>query len=181
MADDDLSVRSSRELLGMYARILKELMRREVIRTLNAPAGDLAEALVTRAYGGVIAPNSEKSYDVRAADGRLLQVKARVIASTARTKPIQFSVFRSWDFDSAIFIVMAAEDYEVLAAIEVPMASVRDRSAEVAWVGGSRLAVSLVVLAGLPGAVDRTREVRDAFEDLDSKAIGADGPNPGID
>lgn len=162
----DLSTRSTRELLGTYAAILRELVRRGVTRTLNAPAGDLAETLSAKVYDATLAPNSEKSWDLRSADGRLIQVKARVIASAAQTKPVQFSVFRSWGFDAALFVVFAAETYDILAAIEVPVSSVEAKSGATAWVGGSRLTVSLAVLRGLPGAVERTEEFAAALRSL---------------
>lgn len=159
----DLGALSVGALLSTYAGILRELVRRGVIRTLNAPAGDLAESVASRIYEGELAPNSEKSWDVRALDQRLIQVKSRVIASASRAKPIQFSVFRSWGFDAAIFIVFAAETYEVVAAIELPMESVRTKAGDVAWVGGSRLTVSLPVLRALPAAVDRTEQIAAAL------------------
>lgn len=155
-------------MLALYAGVLRELLDRKVIRTLNAPAGDLAETLVAKAYGGALAPNSEKSWDIQGADGRLIQVKARVIAANAVTKPIQFSVFRSWDFDAAVFVVLAADSYEVVAAVELPVETVRGKAAQVAWVGGARVTVSLAVLKGLAGALDRTAEIRDALENLDA-------------
>lgn len=68
----------TQELLRLYAQILTELLRRGVVRSRNAPAGDLAELLVARAYSGDLAPLSEKSWDVDAG-GRKLQVKSRVI------------------------------------------------------------------------------------------------------
>jgi len=162
----DLAALSLRSLLQSYSAILRELLRRGVIRTLNAPAGDLAESLSTVAYRGSLAPNSEKSWDLQDSDGRLIQVKSRVIAAASRTKPVQFSVFRSWDFDAATFVVFEAETYDVLAAIEVPAHSVRAKSREVAWVGGSRLTVSIAMLSSLPGAVDRTADYRGALDRL---------------
>ncbi|GAA4384695.1 DUF6998 domain-containing protein [Agromyces bauzanensis] len=162
----DLRDWSVSALLAAYAGILRELVQRGLIRTLNAPAGDLAETLAAKSYDGALAPNSEKSWDIRAFDGRLIQVKSRVIASTSRTKPVQFSVFRSWGFDVAIFVVFAAETYEVLAAIELPMQSVREKAGDVAWVGGSRLTVSIAVLQALPEAVDRTPEFAAALTAL---------------
>lgn len=158
---------TTHELLRQYAGILRELRSRGIIRTLNAPAGDLAETLTARAYSGSLAPNSEKSWDVTADDGRLLQVKSRVIAATALTKPIQFSIFRSWDFDAAVFVVIAAETYEILAAFEVPADAVRGRAGVSAWVGGQRLTLSLVGLGALPGCVDVTARLQAALADLD--------------
>jgi hypothetical protein len=159
---------TTHELLRQYAGILRELRDRGFIRTLNAPAGDLAETLTARAYAGALAPNSEKSWDVTAGDGRLLQVKSRVIAASARFKPTQFSVFRSWGFDAAVFVVFAAETYEILAAYEVPASAVRERASVSAWVGGQRLTLSLVSLAALPGCVDVTPRLQAALENLDA-------------
>lgn len=169
MTPDDLhpSNFTSHELLRQYAGILGELRARGVIRTLNAPAGDLAETLTARAYLGELAPNSEKSWDVRAADGRLLQVKSRVIAASALSKPIQFSVFRSWDFDAAVFLVLAAESYEVLGAFEVTSSVVLARASTTAWVGGERITLSLASLEALPGCIDVTIRLQAALESLD--------------
>ncbi|WP_202972909.1 DUF7002 family protein [Microterricola pindariensis] len=169
----DLGSQSTRELLRLYSGVLGELAERSVIRTLNAPAGDLAETLVATAYTGALAPNSEKSWDVSTGDGRLLQVKSRVVKASAIRKPIQFSVFRSWTFDAAVFVVFAAESYDVLAGIEVPAASVEAKALATGWVGGSRLTVSLAVLRALPGAVDRTFELQRAYERID--VAGATG------
>ena len=167
---------SSQELLQQYAGILRELRARGVIRSLNAPAGDLAETLTARAYSGELAPNSEKSWDVRAADGRLLQVKTRVIASSAATKPIQFSVFRSWTFDAAVFLILAAESYDVLGAFEVTSSVVRARAADSVWVGGARITLSLSILAALPGCVDVTSSLRAALESLDFRVADNAAP-----
>lgn len=52
------------ELLEHSGRALGELRRRGVVRTANAPAGDLAERLVADAMRGELAPNSQKSWDV---------------------------------------------------------------------------------------------------------------------
>jgi hypothetical protein len=166
----DPTAYSAHELLRQYADILRELRKRRIIRTANAPAGDLAETLVARAYSGMLAPNSEKSWDVTAADGRLLQVKSRVIAANASSKPIQFSVFRSWEFDTAVFVVLTAETYDVLRALEVPSQSVHDRANATAWVGGHTIMLSLLGLAALPGCADVTARVQSALEHLDLSA-----------
>lgn len=166
---------STQKLLTTYAAILSELRRRGTIRTLNAPAGDIAEVLVAKAYGGVLAPNSEKSWDVRADNGRLLQVKCRVVAASATSKPVQFSVFRSWGFDAAVFVVLSADTYDVLGAYEVPSETVRDAASAVTWVGGWRLILSLARLAALPSAVNVTEQVKSALltlDDVEGAAVG---------
>ena len=52
-------------LLGLSRAILRELKERGVVRTGNAPTGDYAELLVCQVTGGELAPNSERSWDVR--------------------------------------------------------------------------------------------------------------------
>jgi hypothetical protein len=93
------------ELLATYARILSELRDRGLIRTKNAPVGDLAEYACVIAYGGELAKNSEKSFDLIAADGRSIQVKVRNVDTT--TSPSQiFSSIRSFAFDACVFILI---------------------------------------------------------------------------
>jgi hypothetical protein len=72
---------STRDLLRLYGAILSELVRRQVIRSRNAPAGEYAEYLAMIVYDGILAPRSTKSSDLRAQDGRLVQVKSRVVVS----------------------------------------------------------------------------------------------------
>lgn len=163
----DISTAPVSALLALYARILTELMARGVVRTRNAPAGDLAEVLVARTYGGELAANSEKSWDVAAPDGRRIQVKCRVIQAKKRSH--SYSPFRSFDFDACVFVLLDADTYEVLAAVEVPASSVQSACKPVAWVGGHRMAVGRNLLA-LAGAVDQTRPVRVALAQLDREA-----------
>lgn len=150
----DIRSRSTRELLAAYVEILDELVRRDVIRTRNAPAGDLAEYLVAAAYSGELAPNSSKSWDVRASDGRLLQVKSRVISPDTRRSQV-FSPFRSFDFDACVFVIFDAHDYSISHAVELPAESVRGLSRHSEWIAGHRVRV-FADLLNAPGAVDVT-------------------------
>lgn len=164
----DLGRLSTRDLLQLYADILTALVERGVVRSRNAPAGDLAEHLVATAYGGDLAPPSEKSWDVRA-EGRLLQVKARLIAA-GDNKSHVYSPFRSWGFDASVFVLMDAHTYEVLRAVELPVATVQALARETAWVKGFRITTATPLLEQ-PGAVDVTRAVREALD-----ALGAQPP-----
>lgn len=83
----DLAGLSTRQLLRLYADLLTELVDRGIVRSRNAPAGDLAEFLVREAYGGELAHPSEKSWDVRTPDRRRLQVKARLIPTRGIESP----------------------------------------------------------------------------------------------
>jgi hypothetical protein len=143
-APADLSVR---ELLASYVAILEELTRRGVIRTRNSPLGDLAETLAVRVYGGTLAPNSQRSYDLLSPDGRRIQVKARLV--DPRDKRSQnFSAFRSWDFDLALFLLLDANTYDVIWARELTREEVQTIGRRVAHTNSSALLVRNVAVKG---------------------------------
>ncbi len=106
---------SVRELLSTYSTVLAELRRRDLIRTNDSPLGGLAETLALRTYGGTLAVNSAKSYDLITADGLRMQVKARRADRDDRRSQ-GFSAFRSWDFDTALFLLFDAADYSLVWA-----------------------------------------------------------------
>ena len=153
-----VSKSSTRDLLRLYGAILSELVRRQVIRSRNAPAGEYAEYLAMVVYDGVLAPLSTKSSDLRAQDGRLVQVKSRVVVSGQSGN---FSFFRSWAFDVCAFVKFDSETYDVISAIEVPIEAVRALSTVSAHVNGSRIRLR-ENLFKLEGAIDRTADFRRA-------------------
>jgi hypothetical protein len=127
-------------LLRQYAEILAELRARGVVRTSNAPLGDYAEHIALQVYGGTLAPNSAKSYDLVATDGRRIQVKARTVSATTSPSAV-FSVFRSFDFDAATLIVLDARTYDLRWARELSPEDVRETSRWSAHVNGHLLLV----------------------------------------
>jgi hypothetical protein len=151
---------SVRELLGVYVAVLEELLKRSVIRTRNAPLGDLAEHIVWRAFGGQIERNSKKSYDVLDRMGRRIQVKARLVVDQTDT---QFSAVRSWDFDVAIFIVLDATTYEISWARELTLAQAESLGRHVVLTNSR--AIRAREVAGLGN--DVTDRIRAAFDGLD--------------
>lgn len=162
----DLARLSTHQLLRLYADILTELIRRKVIRSRNAPAGDLAERLVAQAYNGTLTPPSAKSWDVLA-DGRRLQVKTRLISS-GDSKSHNYSPFRSWDFAACVFLILDAYTYDVVSAVELPVEVVKKLARETRHVNGFLMGTR--TLLGLPGAVDRTADVAKALDELDMPA-----------
>ncbi|WP_198169789.1 DUF6998 domain-containing protein [Agromyces laixinhei] len=106
------------DLLSQYAEILSELRARGVCRTGNAPLGDYAEYLAQSVYGGELAANSAKSYDLIDAAGRRVQVKARTVSPQTSPSSV-FSVFRTFDFDVALFLVFDQATYELMWAAEL--------------------------------------------------------------
>lgn len=164
MTSFDVRRASAPELLRVYRSILAELMRRGIIRTLNAPTGDLAELLVACAFDGELAPNSEKSFDVRLPDERLIQVKSRMIVSGSRGER-QLSTVRSWGF-THLAIVLFASDYSVLRGALVPIESAREMASEDRHVRGNRI-MATDLLFEMEGVEDITDRLGKAFGRLD--------------
>lgn len=157
------------QLLELYARIVKELLGRKIIRTRNAPVGDYAELLVAEHFGGELAKASVKSYDVDTHLGTI-QVKARVIQKGDR-RAHQFSAFRSFDCDHCLFITFDADTYQVSRAIMLPPVSVEAVGKKSAWVNAH--VVNLNQIAAAADGVDVTRELQATQKRVDM--LGTDG------
>lgn len=157
MESRPLADSSASELLRQYAAILAELRLRGVVRTANAPLGDYAEHLAHRVYGGSIEANSKKSYDIVSGDGSLVQVKARTWSSTTSPSAV-FSVFRSFDFDVAVFLVFDSSTYDLLWASEMMPADVEAAARWSKHVNGYLLRIPLARRLG----VDVTERFRGA-------------------
>jgi len=154
-----------RQLLASSVAVIDELLRRGLIRTRNSPLGDLAESLALRAYGGELAPNSEKSFDLWTADGRRLQVKARLVRLDDKRSQT-FSAFRSWDFDAALFLVFDASTYDLAWAREVGRAETETLGRRVEHTNSFAILVRQVQGTG----VDVTARVEAAYERIDGPA-----------
>ena len=156
---DHLPSATNTELFALYRATLAELRSRRVIRTDNAPTGDYAEHLVVTAFGGALAPNSEKSWDIRTPDNQRLQVKARVVSSPAKRSQLQLSPFRSFDFDAAIIVLLSGDDFAVRRAVRLPAKVVEEAARYVKHVNGWILHATDEVLKH-PLALDITSALR---------------------
>jgi hypothetical protein len=161
--DIDVDSLTVRDLLRLSARVVTELNKRGVVRSRNAPAGDLAEYLVFKAYQGELAAPSVKSWDVQAGT-RKLQVKCRLVDRADRRSQ-SFSPFRSWEFHTCVFVVLDCYTYDVVRAVEIPMETVRTLARESSWVKAHRISVSQIV-GSITGARDVTDLMRRALDDL---------------
>lgn len=79
--------------------------------------------LVAALVKGELADNTEKSWDIRTADGERLQVKCRVVQEGRRGQR-QLSPFRTWDFDRAV-IVLFDDNYAISRCVALPVDVVR--------------------------------------------------------
>jgi hypothetical protein len=120
---------------------------------------------VAKAYRGELAAPSEKSWDVRAAGGALLQVKCRVVEPGSRRTHV-YSPFRSWDFHACVFVTLDSVTYEIVQAVEVSVDQVKAIARESSWVAGHRVTVSQIH-GGVGGAVNVTERLREAYAALD--------------
>ena len=143
--------------------VLTELRHRGLVRTYNAPIGDLAEYCAAIVYDGLLAPNSEKSYDLVAVDGRKVQVKVRVRRADTSSSAT-FSVIRSFDFDVCLFLLIDS-DGEVAAAREWTVQEVRDAGRHKPHINGSVVRLSQVTSGSALG-IDRLAEFRQAGREL---------------
>ena len=147
------------ELLAGYADTIAELRRRGVIRTNNAPLGDYAEWLLARVLDATIADStSAKSWDLVLPDGRLVQVKARLVSEPPTAGQVQTSPFRSWDFDLAALMLFDARTYEPRLAVLAPAEVVRRHATYRKHINGSIVHIR-APLTEQDEVVDITEEV----------------------
>lgn len=121
--------------------------------------------MVAEAFGGRIAKGSEKSWDVRVGD-RDLQVKCRVTDASSK-KSQTYSPFRSFAFNSCVFLLLDSVTYEVVSAIEVDREVVEKSSSVSVWVAGRRVTVRQVL--ALKEGKDVTAAVRRAQNEVDRR------------
>jgi hypothetical protein len=151
------------ELLKAYSAILVELRHRGLVRTNNAPVGDLAEYACAIVYEGKLAPNSEKSYDLVASDGRRIQVKVRNLRDDTRPSSV-FSPLRSFDFDACAFILIDEVRGRVDAAFEWSVDEVREHGVHRTHTNGTVVRVRQV-RSGKIG-IDITPGVQRAWQSM---------------
>ena len=61
--NQDLARLSVSELMRLFADVMEELKKKDVVRTRNNPVGDYAEWLTRQAFSLTRAPNSNKGFD----------------------------------------------------------------------------------------------------------------------
>jgi len=156
----DVTRLSVKNLLLLEASVVKELRRRELVRTNNKPLGDIAEYVVWMARGGVLEPNSTKSHDITTASGQRIQVKA--MANRAAGAGAKFSPFRSAGYHTAVFLVFDLA-FEIAEAYEVGAEQIEEHVRFVPHVAGRQPTLTQVRALG----TDITAEMRAAYAGID--------------
>ena len=155
------------ELLALHAATLDELRVRKIVRSANAPGGDYAELLFTRAFGWTRTENSMAGFDATDWSGRRYQIKSRRLSSANGSR--QLSALRRlpdqhFDYLAA---VLFEKDYKVGKAAMVPHETVmplaRFQQHTNSWVFFLDDAVWQ-----LPGVGDVTQQLRHAAAELDA-------------
>ena len=78
-------------LLKAYAQILRELRRRNLIRSTNNPVADIAETLVALALKLKLVEGSTTGHDaINPADGLRYEIKGRRITSENKSRQLSF-------------------------------------------------------------------------------------------
>jgi hypothetical protein len=89
----ELNGKSDRELLELYARVMRLLRDRNTISSSNNPVADVAEQLAAKAFGLTLAAKSEKGFDGIDLEGVRYQVKGRRL--TPENKSTELSIVRN--------------------------------------------------------------------------------------
>lgn len=115
--------KSSFELMNMYAEILEELNRRNVVRTYNSPVGDYAEWLAADKLALQLERNSKKGYDaIDPITGCKYQIKSRWERGKTTNQSRELNVIRNYDenqFDYLIILIFD-ERFDVKEAFLLP-------------------------------------------------------------
>lgn len=160
----DVTRLSVKDLMRLEASIVKELRRRDLVRTNNKPLGDIAEYVVWLARGGVLEPNSTKSHDITTASGHRIQVKA--MANRAAGAGARFSPFRSAGYHTAVFLVFD-HAFEIVEAFEVGAEAIEAHVRYIPHVAGRQPSLTQVRALG----IDVTAEMRSAYAGIDGSPL----------
>ncbi len=118
-----LEEKNPHELMNLYADILTELNRRQVVRTYNSPVGDYAEWLVKEKMKLALEANSQKGYDaIDPRNGFRYQIKSRWERNAPSPQSRELNVIRNYDkkqFDYLIALIFDKE-FDVKEAYLIP-------------------------------------------------------------
>lgn len=160
----DVTRLSVKHLLLLEASVVKELRRRDLVRTNNKPLGDIAEYVVWLARGGVLEPNSTKSHDITTDSGHRIQVKA--MANRAAGAGARFSPFRSAGYHTAVSLVFDTV-FEIVEAFEVEADQIEAHVRFVPHVAGRQPSLTQVRTLG----TDVIAEMQSAYARIDATPL----------
>jgi hypothetical protein len=154
---------------------MEELRSRHILRGANAPAGDYAEWLFSKAFGWKLENNSNAGYDA-VAEGKRIQIKCRRLQSPNQARPL--GIIRDLDRDpfDVLAAVLLNADYTVQRAALIPIAVIKTNAAYIHRVNGHRLVLRDSIWQE-PGVIDVTEKLKSAVDsDEASPALVASEP-----
>ena len=136
----------SRELLRLYAAIMRELRHRKVIRSTNNPVADLAELLASRAFKLKLETKSTAGFDGVGRDGTRYQIKGR--RRTPENRSTQLSAIRNLAGNKFKYLlaVLFDEEFKVERALRIHREAVRRHARFSPHVNGHILTLKGAVL-----------------------------------
>jgi hypothetical protein len=145
--DEFFSALSDAEVPQVWARAMRELRDRSLVRSSNNPVADIAERLVAEELGLTLAAAVAQGYDAVDSDGLRYQIKSRRL--TAQNRSRQLGVVRKLDENEFDFLiaVMFDEDLALLEMWQIPHSVVTDFGKWVPTVNGHRIHAQGALLA----------------------------------
>lgn len=137
--DEFFSALSDEEVGQVWARAMRELRDRDLIRSWNNPVADYAERLAAEELGLDLAPPVAQGYDATDHAGRRYQIKSRRL--TPQNKSRQLGVVRKLEqleFDDLIAVIFD-QDLVLLEMWRIPHAVVVDFGKWVPTLNGHRI------------------------------------------
>lgn len=112
---------SVKNLLHLYANVMRELRERKILRSFNNPVADYAEYIIANKLNLELTPNSNKEFDAidRKTDTKY-QIKSRRL--TQFNKSRQLGVLRNLDRTRFNFLmaIIFDEEFNVSEAYKIP-------------------------------------------------------------
>lgn len=107
------------ELLQINTQSIRELRKRKVVRTWNAPVADYAEWLVANKLNLTLETNSRKGYDAIDDCGVRYQIKSRHLSTENGSR--QLSVIRNLDREEFDFLIAVIfnPDFSINQAVKI--------------------------------------------------------------
>lgn len=134
--DDWFAALSDEEVPQVWAKAMRELRTRGLVRSSNNPVSDIAERLAAERLQLELAPKSAQGYDARAPDGTRYQVKSRRL--TPENGSRRMGVIRKLElreFDVVLAMVFD-EDLTLLEIWQIPYDVVVEHSRWVKTLNG---------------------------------------------
>jgi hypothetical protein len=137
--DDFFAQRTDEEVGQVWARAMRELRNRDLIRSWNNPVADFAERLAAKELGLTLAPPVAQGYDATDTAGVRYQIKSRRL--TPENKSRQLGVIRKLELEEFDFLiaVLFNEDLEIQEMWKIPHAVVQDFGKWVPTLNGHRI------------------------------------------